>query len=216
MIVPEPLSKPTRLGTAADASRVQDDVRGAQGRTTRSPPSLPPRCQSRAECPLGARGRLRFGRKGAASGVTPGACRGRRVRVRSALTGVFLSRAHRPLGASGDQPGLHRRPDRTLEEARVVRGVRPRAVHGPAGQVQRRDDGAGSASSILRPAGTCRVTSRSLARHFRPAAEAAIRDRGFSLGVAGLVVGTPSVSGSGISHPVAWSPGAPSALSAGA
>src|SRR5215211_492281 len=62
MIVREPPSKPTRLATSADASRVQDDLRAARGRTTVPPRLLPPRRQSRAECPLGARGRFRFAR----------------------------------------------------------------------------------------------------------------------------------------------------------
>ncbi len=69
---------------------------------------------------------------------------------------------------------VFRRTDRAVEEARLVRAVRPRAVRRRAGQVQRRDGGAGPACSRLRsrlplpqsigvvgdPPPSCRLRSR--------------------------------------------------------
>ena len=74
-----------------------------------------------------------------------------RARARTADARVLLPRAQGPLGPARDQRGLLRRADRALEEARLVRAVRTRAVRGRAGQVQRRDGGAGPAGSTQRP-----------------------------------------------------------------
>ena len=63
---------------------------------------------------------------------------------------VLLPRAQGPLRPPADQRGVFRCTDRALEEARLVRALRPRAVRRRARQIQRRDGRDGSASSSHR------------------------------------------------------------------
>ena len=77
-----------------------------------------------------------------------------RARTRAAATRRLLPRTTRPLGAGGDEPRVLRRAQRAVEAARLVRAVRPRDVHGRAGDVQSRDDRAGAAALRRRRSGT--------------------------------------------------------------
>jgi pimeloyl-ACP methyl ester carboxylesterase len=58
---------------------------------------------------------------------------------------LFLTRPPRSLGASRDQPEVFRCTESAVEEARVVRGIRARAVHGRTREVQPDDGGIGAA-----------------------------------------------------------------------
>jgi pimeloyl-ACP methyl ester carboxylesterase len=62
---------------------------------------------------------------------------------------VLLPRPQGPLGPPGGERGVLRGAQRAVEEARLVRGIRPRAVRRRARQVQCRDGRAGTAGGAV-------------------------------------------------------------------